>query len=471
MTLHASNQGRLGGASRRSAVLVSGLALALVAGAMLALATIAGQAPATVRSIGIPGEATTLPPIVVSSAPPAVGAAGTTLDVDDRVAFWQARLAAAPDEYLGALHLVDALLDRTRATGSLSDLERAAIALERAAARAPSADAGLPLREGHLAFALHDFEAAGEAAARALALDPGDAAALALLGDAALESGDYEAAAESYAALEAEGRTAPILSRLGRMAWLTGDPDRAEALLVEAVSIATGDGLADRTAFHRFQLAELLRGRNELDAAAREYLAALEAAPGHVPSLGGLAFVREAQGRRPDAIRLLESATARLPSPDLVAALGDLRALAGEKAEAAEAWALVERIAEVARATGAVYDRQLVLFLADHDRDASTAVSLAEAELAERTDVYGYDALAWALYRAGRLAEADAAAAEALRLGTPDGRLLYHAGLIAQALGREADARQLLGRAAASSAALPPLQVPALDAALERLGE
>ena len=52
-----------------------------------------------------------------------------------------------------------------------------------------------------------------------------------------------------------------------------------------------------------------------------------------------------------------------------------------------------------------------------------------------RADVYGHDALAWALFKAGRLTEADAAAAEALRLGTPDGRFHYHAGLIADALG------------------------------------
>jgi len=194
-------------------------------------------------------------------------------------------------------------------------------------------------------------------------------------------------------------------------------------------------------------------------------------APDHVRALGGLARIREAQGRRDEAVELLERATADLPSPDLVADLGDLYALDDREAAAADAYALVERIAEVARATGGVYDRQLVVFLVDHDRRVADAVTLATAELAARTDVYGYDALAWALYKDGRLEEADAAAREATRLGTPDGRILYHAGLIAMALDRVDEARELLRAAAAREPSLPPLQVPVLRAAVDALDD
>ena len=65
---------------------------------------------------------------------------------------------------------------------------------------------------------------------------------------------------------------------------------------------------------------------------------------------------------------------------------------------------------------------------------------------------------------------ADAAARDALRLGTPDGRMLYHAGRIAMALDRTDEARDLLTRAAAHEASLPPIQVPELHAALDALG-
>jgi tetratricopeptide (TPR) repeat protein len=214
----------------------------------------------------------------------------------------------------------------------------------------------------------------------------------------------------------------------------------------------------------------MLRGRNAFADAEAAYRAALAAQPDHVPSQAGLALVLAARGDTDAATRILETAVARLPAPDLVAALGDLYAMAGREDDAADQWALVERIAEVAEASGGVYDRQLVLFLADHDRDPSRAVDLATRELATRADVYGHDALAWALFKAGRVEEAHAAAASALALGTPDGRIHFHAGLIAEALGRTEEARRHLEFADAHRGALPPLQYAVLAAALERIG-
>jgi Flp pilus assembly protein TadD len=96
-------------------------------------------------------------------------------------------------------------------------------------------------------------------------------------------------------------------------------------------------------------------------------------------------------------------------------------------------------------------------------------VDLAEAELDVRKDVYGWDALAWALHAADRHEEADAAIVQALRLDTPDARIRYHAGMIALALGRTEDARAYLEAARSAEAALPPLQVQRLDAALAEL--
>lgn len=413
-----------------------------------------------------PADASSAPqPSVV--LPPADGGLAS---VDERVAFWEARVAASETDYLSTLNLIDAYLDRVRATGDLSDLARAETALERARELAPRNDVGLLLRSGQVAFTLHDFAGARAAAEEALVLDPGLEPAVALLGDSALELGDEDTARDAYAELAAEGATAPVLSRLARHDLLTGEVDAAEAQMRQAIEVAVTEGFADQIAFYRYQLAELLRGENRVGEAAAEYEAVLEAVPDHVPALGGLARIREAQGRRDEAVELLEQATARIPTPQLVADLGDLHALDGDEEAASASYALVERIAEVAQATGGVYDRALTVFLADHERRIDDAVALAMAEIALRTDVYGYDALAWALYRAGHLEEADAAAAQALRYDTRDGRILYHAGLIAAALGRDDEARDLLTRASEHEAALPPLQVPELRAALDALG-
>ena len=94
---------------------------------------------------------------------------------------------------------------------------------------------------------------------------------------------------------------------------------------------------------------------------------------------------------------------------------------------------------------------------------------LADTELGVRKDVYGYDADAWALYKIGRYADARAAAEKALAQGTRDARILYHAGLIDQALGQRAQAMAELGQALAISPNFDPLQTPRARAALARL--
>src|SRR5439155_6083460 len=120
-------------------------------------------------------------------------------------------------------------------------------------------------------------------------------------------------------------------------------------------------------------------------------------------------------------------------------------------------YATVEAIGHLAAINQQVYNRQLVLFSVNHDRDLATALTLAEQELAVRKDAYGYDAYAWALLANGRTADADAAMTTALAFGTRDALLLYHAGEIDLELGNTALAHDRLTQALATTGALDPL--------------
>jgi tetratricopeptide (TPR) repeat protein len=127
--------------------------------------------------------------------------------------------------------------------------------------------------------------------------------------------------------------------------------------------------------------------------------------------------------------------------PETAWLLGDARAACGDERGAREAF---DRAARDGRA----FDRRtLALLLATRGGDADEAVRLAGEERTVRDDVYTEDVLAWALYRAGRLDEADRAARRALRLGTPDARLLFHAGAIRLARGESTEGAALLRRA------------------------
>ena len=91
------------------------------------------------------------------------------------------------------------------------------------------------------------------------------------------------------------------------------------------------------------------------------------------------------------------------PLPEYQWILADALRASGRAADAAA----VEREL-VARGT-ASDPRTVALYLATRGENASTALSLAEAELDVRADVFTLDAHAWALAANGRTAEARAA--------------------------------------------------------------
>ncbi|HEY7770439.1 tetratricopeptide repeat protein, partial [Longimicrobium sp.] len=93
------------------------------------------------------------------------------------------------------------------------------------------------------------------------------------------------------------------------------------------------------------------------------------------------------------------------------------------------------------------FHREWGLFLLDHGGDVAMVTERARAELAERRDVYGHDLMAWALFRAGRHGEARVQMKQALRLGTRDPLLFFHAGMIERAAGDDEAGRGHLRQA------------------------
>jgi hypothetical protein len=115
-------------------------------------------------------------------------------------------------------------------------------------------------------------------------------------------------------------------------------------------------------------------------------------------------------------------------------------------------------IARIAAAERHVYNRQIVLFAADHGVDRSLAVRLAQAELSTRRDAAGYDALAWALHAVGRDREARLASDHALSVSAVDPRFEWHAAAIAAGLGDRARAVALLTEVLHRTPRFDPLQ-------------
>ena len=100
--------------------------------------------------------------------------------------------------------------------------------------------------------------------------------------------------------------------------------------------------------------------------------------------------------------------------------------------EARKQYELVEYIGKLNALNKALYNRELAYFYADHDIKLKEGLELAQRELDYRRDIYAYDVMAWNLYKNGKAEEAREAVSKALKLGTQDAKLHYHAGMIYQ---------------------------------------
>ncbi len=361
-------------------------------------------------------------------------------------------------------------LERARITGDVDSYGRAESALRRAVRRAPT-DTDAATMLASVRFTTHDFLGAYRIADRIFSTE-GALGALAVRGDAELELGRYEDATADFRLLAAElPGSAGVHVRLARLAFVRGRVGAASREAAEAERLAQSDGSFGAT----LAWYSAFRGRVALDTgryvqAAAHYRRAVRSAPDYHVAIAGLAAARAAQGRDAEAIALYRRAITIVPEPGYLGTLGDLYARAGRRLLAERQYGTVRAIGVLAGTGPRVYDRQRALFFADHDMRLREALGLARAELSRRPDVYGWDVLAWVLYRLGRVDEARVASDRALALDTPDARLWYHAGMISRRLGDADRAREELTRALALSPSFDVLQAPVARRALASLG-
>jgi tetratricopeptide (TPR) repeat protein len=168
-----------------------------------------------------------------------------------------------------------------------------------------------------------------------------------------------------------------------------------------------------------------------------------------------MARLDAARHRWPSAVAYGERAIASALDPATLGIVGDAYAAMGDTGKAEEYYHTLE--VTVLHQPGP-FHRAWSLFLLDHDRQVPQVLAKVREELQTRTDIYGYDLVAWALYKSGRHREAGEAMAHALALGTRDAMLYYHAGMIARALGDNAAARTQLQAALDANPYWSPLQ-------------
>jgi len=385
---------------------------------------------------------------------------------DQGIQFFQDRVQRHPRDFLSLTMLGDLHARKARETGDVTSYDRAEASLRKALELHPRS-----LRaKSSLAAVLcdrHKFAEGLELAQQVCQKDPGFISALATVADAQLALGNYWEADKGYQELLRKHTDLSVLSRVAHLAELKGNTEEALRLMERAIEAGQKEGESRQTlAWYYVRRGDMFFNAGRLEEAARQFETARKDLPDYPLALAGLGKVRAAEGQYAEAIELYRRAAVRMPDPSLVGTLGDLQARAGSPVLAQVAYKELERTAR----NQSEYNRVLSRFYSDHDLHLPEALALAEKELAVRKDIYAYDTLAWALYKNRRLQDAAAAIAEALKLGTRDATLYYHAGKIYAGLGDKDKGRSYLERTLALNSHFSILHEEDARKALAALG-
>ncbi len=421
-----------GGTRRRAGSL---LAVVVLASAMF----IAGGIGLLVRTVPAPAPQV---PAALLPAAPVVGSSSLPVLISSL----QDRLRVLPTDWRSFARLGMAYVQEARITADPTYYTKAEGVLRRSLQIQPPGNFEALTGLAALAAARHDFAGALSWGEKAVAANPNNANAVAVVGDALLELGRYD---EAFATFQQAVDLKPQLSTYARVsyAWeLQGNFRNAIAAMRLAMEAAsTGSDMA----WAANQLGELYWNSGHPGQAESYYRQAIARDPAFIPPHAGLAKEKAARGRLSEAIRGYQWVVTRFPLPEYVIALGDLQRVAGRREAAARQYALVEVEEQLFLANGVNVDLEIALFDADQSIDLAGGLAAAQAEWGRRHSIHVADALAWQLHANRRYKEAMGFANHALRLGTRNALFFFHRGMIEKALGRTGAAQRDLARALA----------------------
>jgi tetratricopeptide (TPR) repeat protein len=398
------------------------------------------------------------------AAPPATPAAAVS--PADRITRLEQETTARPEDPRAWYALGAAYVQQSITTGDPALYDLAARALDRSAALDPDA-AATRIAQGTLALSLHRFQDALTIAESVIEDEPRNPGALAVLVDAQVELGAYDAAATTLQQLLDIRPDLVALARVSYLRQLVGDLGGALTAIRQART--AGAGLTVELANVMAIEGEIQLLRGDFPAALAAFDDALRTSPDLASAHYGRARALHATGQSTNAIELLEQTLDRQPTAHAAALLGELQEQSGAPQKATESFSLAAAIHDLQASSGQVVDLEAALFEADHG-DPVVAVELARAAYEARSTIFTADAMAWALHRDGRSVDAVPYAEQAVAHGAPDPSLRVHAAAVFAEVGEPERAREVLSTATATGGWLAPSLHPIADQLATDLG-
>src|ERR1700730_14015899 len=287
------------------------------------------------------------------------------LKTDDRITMYSAIANTKPND---ATHyqvlLAAAYVQKTRETTDYSYLDHAVSILDGVLSSDSSNYEALRLLtvtqlERHL------FATAADSSQRLIKISPADPWNWGTLGDAYVEMGEYDKAAEAYQKMVALRPDLASYNRAAHFRFLYGDVTGAIEIMKKAIE--AGSSSAENVAWCMVDLGNIYYKTGQLPLAKQAFTYSLQAFKNYYPGYAGLAKVQADSGETMLAIDNYKRAQDITPLPDYAAALYDLYKKTGQEAEAAKQAGLLEMLDKVSKATGETANRNLVFAFADRD--------------------------------------------------------------------------------------------------------
>jgi tetratricopeptide (TPR) repeat protein len=383
---------------------------------------------------------------------PALGEAAVR---DSDIAFYERRVKRDPSGAMDLARLARLYLQRSRETGDYGDVLRADSAARASMHNRSAHNAAAAQILAASLLSQHRFAEALVVQRDLVASDPTRISYRAAYGEIAFELGRYDAARATFDSLRSRSNDLAVAPRLARWEEIEGRTSLARHLLRVAreEALKRPDLPREQMAWFWLRAGDLELRAGRADVAQHDYADGLAAQPDDYRVLAAVAHLDAVRHDWRGAIDAGERAIVVNLDPATLGVLSDAYGALGDTPKAAD-YAHAMEVA-VSRQPGS-YHRAWSLFLLDHGRRVGEVLKKARVELETRRDIYGWDVLAWALYRNGRIAEAEQAAAIALGQGTQDALLYYHAGMIEHEAGRADTARLYLSRALALNPMFDP---------------
>lgn len=363
---------------------------------------------------------------------------------DQQIATFEKAVAAQPKSPRASLLLALAYLQKVRETADYAYLDRAVRLVDNLLSEDSANNQALRLRN-EIGLQKHEFRDVAASAQDLTRLVPNDAGNWANLGDALMELGDYDGAGQAYARMLAIRPGLESYNRAAYHKFVTGHPNDAIELMKTAID--AGARSRENIAWCYAELGDMYFKTGKMSEARDAYTEAVKLFPSLHRAHAGLGRIYAAKGDTAAAIERYKRAQAAVPMVEYAAALEQLYTKQGSTAEARKQRGMIDVLDKLASTRGEKANRTLALIYLEEGRNLNRAVQLTEAELENRGDVYTYDALAWVYFKQGRSEEAVKMAEHALQYRTAEPSFYYHAGMIAAAAGDTEEARQLLTHA------------------------